>query len=110
MFSNLPTMLQQQDFQKSNRDMLEAARDGKTADPKSTGMYAGPSALLREATRRFGECARIDEIERERVRIWAESNWLLQNAIIEVGAKPTGAKIGAQFRIRLPESSVKDRY
>lgn len=29
MFSNLPTMLQQQDFQASNRDMLEAARGGK---------------------------------------------------------------------------------
>lgn len=32
MFSNLPTMLQQQDFDASHRDMVEAARGGVTVD------------------------------------------------------------------------------
>lgn len=113
MFSNLPTMLQAQDFDASHRDMVEAARGGVTVDPNAVTMRNGYSvvaegSLLREATRRFVERAKAAEMDRMRVQIWAESNSLLAGAI-EKGAKFEGAKIGATLRIRLPANySVPD--
>lgn len=44
MFSNLPTMLQQQDFQTRHADMLAAAREGMTVDKTAQpNPYAGIS-------------------------------------------------------------------
>lgn len=42
MFSNLPTMLQDQDFRARHADILAAARSGRTVDPKAVVWFEGP--------------------------------------------------------------------
>lgn len=58
MFSNLPTMLQQQDFQTANRDMLVAARGGEALSAEAIATARMRNTIVVKVQRHDHEAAK----------------------------------------------------
>ena len=84
MFSNLPTMLSQQDFQARHADMLASARDGRTIDPCSIRQTSIPWHVLDEDETIAEACRRYLAIFELGVNIDYTSEADNSNPVIEV--------------------------
>ena len=82
-YSNIPTVLAQQDFNDKHADMLAAAREGVN------NLVYDPM---------FDEMVSKEEFKRRRdesVQLWAKSPW--------IDLLKSDAKVGSVVRIRLPK-------
>lgn len=123
MFSNMPSMLQQQDFNAMHRDIVDAARGGVTVDPKAAVVRSGVYALSNEAlwAMFLASNAKIDEMVKhyegatlgdsgapqdENVGRKGHVSALVaaqQNPMFEWPV-PQNAKLGTNLRVRMPKS------